>query len=88
MNQLSKAVKEWSAVVDALGEGHQVVLNRKYLPAYNDFLLYPTYGFSRRKNYLNSYFQPQYHELVKKIIKLLETKQPTRKDKLTSWIED
>ena len=50
-----------------MGEGIQVVLNRKYSPAYKDFLLYPTFGFSRQKN-LELYFQPQYHELVKKSV--------------------
>ena len=72
MEKLTRALKEWSAVVDALGQGIQTVLSRKYPPTYNKFLLYPTYGFSRRKNYLNLYFQPQYHEFVKKSVESKE----------------
>ena len=68
----AKAVKEWSAVVEALGQGKQAVLLRKYAPARRDFLLYPTYEFARRKKYLDT-FQPEYRTLAKGAV---EAKKP------------
>ena len=65
MERSTRALKEWSGVVNALGSGLQAVLIRKYPPAHRDFLLYPTYGFSARKRYLDMYFQEEYHDLVK-----------------------
>ena len=68
METLTRSVKEWSAVVDALGNGLQTILIRKYRPAYEDFLLYPTYGYSARKKYLDMYFQEEHHDLVKRSV--------------------
>lgn len=68
MKRLSRALKEWSAVVDALGSGLQTILIRKYPPAHRDFLLYPTYGFSARKIYLDRYYQKHHHDFVKKSV--------------------
>jgi hypothetical protein len=68
--KLTHALKEWSAVVDALGNGIQAVLLRKYPPTHQKFFLYPTYMFSIHKNYLSSYFQPNYHDFVKNSVKL------------------
>jgi hypothetical protein len=68
MEESSRVLKEWSPVVDALGKGIQSILIRKYPPAYNEFLLYPTYGFSIRKRYSSLYFQPQYHDFVKQSV--------------------
>ena len=68
MKRLSRPLKEWSAVVDALGSGLQTILIRKYPPAHKDFLLYPTYGFSAHKRYLDRYYQKQHHDFVKKSV--------------------
>ncbi len=61
-----RVLKEWSSVVDALGEGIQTMLIRKYPPAHDEFFLYPTYGFSTRKDYLSSYFQKRHHDFARK----------------------
>ncbi len=39
------AVKEWSGVIDALGQGRQTVLVRKTLPPSDTFFLYPTFTY-------------------------------------------
>jgi len=46
-------IKEWAPVVEALGKGKQIILIRTYQPAYDDFLLYPTYTFLRRPDIRN-----------------------------------
>ena len=66
------ALKEWCAVVDALGNGMQTIMIRKYLPAHNEFFLYPTYGFSKRRNYLDLYFQEQHHDFVRQSVEAKE----------------
>ena len=63
---IQNAVKEWAGVVNALGEGNQLVIVRRYPPRTNDLLLYPTF------NYYNSHkterasfdekFQPAFSE--------------------------
>jgi hypothetical protein len=59
----NRALKEWAAIVEAIGQGKQAILLRKYAPA-REFFLYPTYEFARPEDYLES-FQPQYREFVK-----------------------
>jgi len=63
----NRVLKEWCAVVEALGNGKQAVLLRKYPPARREFFLYPTYEFARRNEYLQK-FQPRYHELAKQAV--------------------
>jgi hypothetical protein len=68
LEELSHAIKEWCAIVEALGKGLQILLCRKYPSAYDKLVLYPTYGFSNRKDYLSRYFQPEYFEFVEKSV--------------------
>jgi len=63
----NKALKEWAAVVEALGQGKQTILLRKYAPAKREFLLYPTYEFARRKSYLDI-FQAEYRAVAKQAV--------------------
>ena len=60
-----KCLKEWNAVVEALGQGKQSILLRSYGTSLNEFLLYPTSSYSNHKDYLDS-FQNQYKTFVKK----------------------
>lgn len=53
------AVKDWSVVIDALGNGRQILLLRKYQPAYREFLLQPTY------NYPVSSFKDEYQKVAR-----------------------
>jgi hypothetical protein len=72
MKSRACALKEWCGVIDAMGEGRQIIMMRKYPPAHDEFFLYPTYGFSKRRNYLDSYFQEQHHDLVTRSVKSKE----------------
>jgi predicted RNA-binding protein len=63
----NRALKEWAAIVEAIGQGKQAILLRKYAPARREFFLYPTYEFARPKDYLER-FQPQYRDFVKEVV--------------------
>lgn len=43
--KLSVALKEWSPVLEALGNGTQTMVVRKYAPQNQKLLLYPTFSF-------------------------------------------
>ncbi|HOI39526.1 MAG TPA: DUF1802 family protein [Methanobacterium sp.] len=57
-------LKEWNATVEALGNGRQTILIRKYKTHINEFLLYPTVTYTSKNNYLDS-FQDKYRDFVK-----------------------
>lgn len=60
----SIALREWSAVVDALGKGTQILMLRSYVPRYSPFLLYPTFSYYtssiNRPETFETKFQPKY----------------------------
>jgi len=65
---LSTSIREWSAVIDALGNGTQCVMVRTFVPKYQNFLLYPTYSFfqsQRRPEAFNQLFQPQHVDFAR-----------------------
>ncbi len=51
---LSVGLKEWSAIIEAIGTGEQSVLVRRYGPKQNDLVLYPTFNY-----YLSVKTRPQ-----------------------------
>lgn len=55
MENVTKAFKEWNAVIEALGAGKQTVLMRTYSTSIKEFLLYPTVLYSNKKNYLTKF---------------------------------
>jgi len=63
-------MKEWSAVVDALGSGQQIILIRKRAPRYQDFLLFPTFTYYQRfikePEKFDALFQAGYVEAARK----------------------
>ena len=61
---ITKCLNEWNATIEALGQGKQSILIRKYGTNVNEFLLYPTVSYVLKDNYLNS-FQDDYKEFVK-----------------------
>ena len=69
VTERSRFLKEWSPVVDALGNGTQTILIRKYPPTHNDFFLYPTYSFSIVEDYLARCFQEDHHDFVRRSAK-------------------
>ena len=63
---IKSGLKEWSAVVDALGTGTQTIIVRTYQPGDKTFLLYPTFSFyannaSRPENF-EKFIQPMHIE--------------------------
>ncbi|MBE6500369.1 MAG: DUF1802 family protein [Methanobrevibacter thaueri] len=58
MNELTKCLNEWNATIEALGQGKQTILIRKYGTTLNEFLLYPTVSYALKDNVLDS-FQEQ-----------------------------
>lgn len=61
---MKKALKEWNATIEALGEGKQTILIRKYGTTNKEFLLYPTVSYALKNNYISS-FKKEYQTFVK-----------------------
>ena len=55
MNETTKCLNEWNVTVEALGQGKQTILIRKYGTSLNEFLLYPTSTYAGKKDILNSF---------------------------------
>lgn len=70
---ITKCLNEWNATIEALGQGKQSILIRKYGTNVNEFLLYPTVSYALKDNYLES-FQDDYKDFVK------ENSLPNKKD--------
>ena len=61
---ITKCLNEWNATIEALGQGKQSILIRKYGTNVTDFLLYPTVSYALKDDYLDS-FQEDYKDFVK-----------------------
>lgn len=55
MNEITKCINEWNATIEALGQGKQTILIRKYDTSLNEFLLYPTISYAKKENILDSF---------------------------------
>ena len=55
MNEITKCLNEWNATIEALGQGKQTILIRKYGTTLNEFLLYPTVSYANKDNILDSF---------------------------------
>ena len=64
MSEITKCLNEWNATIEALGQGKQTVLIRKYDTTVNEFLLYPTISYANKDDVLDS-FQDEYKEFAK-----------------------
>lgn len=64
MNEITKCINEWNATIEALGQGKQTILIRKYGTTLNKFLLYPTVSYANKDDILDS-FQEEYQSFVK-----------------------
>ena len=67
MVEITKCLNEWNATIEALGQGKQTILIRKYDTASNEFLLYPTVSYANKENILDS-FQEDYKNFVKEYL--------------------
>lgn len=61
---ITKCLNEWNATIEALGQGKQTILIRKYGTTLNEFLLYPTTSYANKEDILDS-FQEDYKKFVK-----------------------
>lgn len=55
MSEITKCLNEWNATLEALGQGRQTILIRKYGTTLNEFLLYPTVSYANKENILDSF---------------------------------
>lgn len=55
MNKITKCLNEWNATIEALGQGKQTILIRKYGTNIDKFLLYPTTSYALKDDYLDSF---------------------------------
>ena len=55
MTEITKCLNEWNATIEALGQGKQTILIRKYDTTLNEFLLYPTVSYANKDNVLDSF---------------------------------
>ena len=63
MSEITKCINEWNATIEALGQGKQTILIRKYGTTLNEFLLYPTVSYANKDDVLDS-FQEDYKNFV------------------------
>lgn len=64
MLKIKKCLNEWNATIEALGQGKQTILIRKYNTKNNLFFLYPTKSYINNEDYINS-FKSKYYEFVR-----------------------
>ena len=62
--EITKCINEWNATIEALGQGKQTILIRKYNTTLKKFLFYPTVSYANNENILDS-FQDDYKSFVK-----------------------
>ena len=55
MVEITKCINEWNATLEALGQGKQTILIRKYGTTLNEFLLYPTISYANKEDVLDSF---------------------------------
>lgn len=60
---MKKSLKEWNAVIEALGHGKQSLLVRKNKTLIDEFFLYPTVSYALKDDYLD-HFQDRYKDFV------------------------
>ena len=53
MMEITKCLNEWNATIEALGQGKQTILIRKYGTTLNKFLLYPTNSYANKDDVLD-----------------------------------
>ena len=64
MSEITKCLNEWNATIEALGQGKQTILIRKYDTTLKEFLLYPTISYANKEDISDS-FQEDCKSFVK-----------------------
>ena len=62
MNEITKCLNEWNATIEALGQGKQSILIRKYGTTLKEFLLYPTIKYANKDNVLDPFSDKKFAE--------------------------
>lgn len=60
MSEITKCLNEWNATLEALGQGKQTILIRKYRTTLNEFLLYPTVSYANKEDILDSFSDKEF----------------------------
>ena len=60
MSEITKCLNEWNATIEALGQGKQTILIRKYGTTLKEFLLYPTVSYALKDDVLDSFQDPDF----------------------------
>ena len=55
MSEITKCLNEWNAIIEALGQGKQTILIRKYGTTLKEFLLYPTVSYANNEDIFDSF---------------------------------
>lgn len=55
MTEITNCINEWNATIEALGQGKQTILIRKYNTTLKEFLLYPTVSYANKDDVLDSF---------------------------------
>ncbi|GAB6056486.1 hypothetical protein JCM15415_18020 [Methanobacterium movens] len=64
MESITKCLNEWNATLEALGQGKQSILIRKYSTNVDKFLLYPTTSYAMKDDFFKS-FKKEYQSFAK-----------------------
>ena len=60
MIDITKCINEWNATIEALGQGKQTILIRKYNTTLKEFLLYPTVSYAKKDDVLDSFSDKEF----------------------------
>lgn len=60
MGEITKCINEWNATIEALGQGKQTILIRKYGTSLNEFLIYPTVSYTNKDDILDSFSDEEF----------------------------
>ena len=60
MFEITKCINEWNATIEALGQGKQTILIRKYNTTLKEFLLYPTVSYANKDDVLDSFSDEEF----------------------------
>ncbi len=60
MSEITKCINEWNATIEALGQGKQTILIRKYNTTLKEFLLYPTVSYANKDDVLDSFSDEEF----------------------------
>lgn len=66
MENITTCLNEWNATLEALGQGKQTILIRKYNTSVDNFFLYPTVSYVKRDENFFKSFKNEYQSFAKK----------------------